>query len=105
MRIRLNRRRWTALTIVAFAGLLLTVLSASPTPPAEPPLRGCFDKALSEDSVICYLLEQAQEEEIIDVAAIYQADDDLHYVFLTQTDPVGDKVGEFFRDKAEEFNR
>ena len=103
MRIRLNRRRWTALTIVAFAGLLLTVLSASPTPPAEPPLRGCFDKALSEDSVICYLLEQAQEEEIIDVAAIYQADDDLHYVFLTQTDPVGDKVGEFFRDKAEEF--
>ena len=43
--------------------------------------------------MICYILEQAQEEEIIDVAAIYHADDDLHYVYLTQTEPVGDKVG------------
>ena len=91
------------MAIVAFAGLLLTVLSASPAPSAEPPLRGCFDKALSDDPMICYILEQAQEEEIIDVAAIYYADDDLHYVYLTQTEPVGDKVGEFFRDTAEEF--
>ena len=103
MRIRMNRRRWTALAVVASVGLLLTILSASPTPPAEPPLQGCFDKALSDDPMICYILEQAQEEEIIEVAAIYRADDDLHYVYLTQTEPVGDKVGEFFRDKVEEF--
>ena len=103
MRIRMNSRRWTALAIVAFAGLLLTVLSASPAPPAEPPLRGCFDGALSDDPMICYILEQAQEKEIIEVAAIYHADDDLMYVYLTQTESVGDKVGEFFRDRAEEF--
>ena len=91
------------MAVVASVGLLLTVLSASPTPPAEPPLQGCFDKALSDDPMICYILEQAQEEKVIDVAAIYRADDDLHYVYLTQTEPVGDKVGEFFRDTAEEF--
>ena len=103
MRIRMNRRRWTALSIAASLGLLLTILSASPTPPAEPPLRGCFDKTLSDDPMICYILEQAQEEEIIEVAAIYRADDDLHYVYLTQTEPVGEEVGEFFRDTAEKF--
>ena len=91
------------MAVAAAVGLLLTLLSASPARPAEPPLRGCFDKALSDDPMICYILEQAQEEEIIDVAAIYHADDDLHYVYLTQTEPVGDKVGEFFRDRAEEF--
>ena len=91
------------MAVAAAVGLLLTLLSASPTPPAEPPLRGCFDKALSDDPMICYILEQAQEEEIIDVAAIYHADDDLLYVYLTQTEPVGDQVGEFFRDTAEEF--
>ena len=103
MRIRMNRRRWTALAIVASAGLLLTILSASLALAAEYPLRGCFNKTISDDPMICYILEQAQEEEIIEVAAIYRADDDLHYVYLTQTEPVEDKVGEFFRDRAEEF--
>ena len=100
--LRRRLARAGLLTLVALI-TLLTVLSASPAPSAEPPLRGCFDKALSDDPMICYILEQAQEEEIIDVAAIYHADDDLHYVYLTQTEPVGDKVGEFFRDRAEEF--
>ena len=103
MRIRMNSRRWTALAIVAFACLLLTVPSAPPARTTEYPLRGCFDKTLSDDPMICYILEQAQEEEIIEVAAIYHADDDLHYVYLAQTEPVEDKVGEFFRDTAEEF--
>ena len=103
MRIRMNSRRWTALAIVAFACLLLTVPSAPPARTTEYPLRGCFDKTLSDDPMICYILEQAQEEEIIEVAAIYHADDDLHYVYLAQTEPVEDTVGEFFRDTAEEF--
>ena len=103
MRIRMNRRRWMALGIAASLGLLLTILSTSPARTTEYPLHGCFDKTLSDDPMICYILEQAQEEEIIEVAAIYRADDDLHYVYLAQTEPVEDKVGEFFRDTAEKF--
>ena len=78
MRTRMNRRRWTALATAASLGLLLTILSASPARTTEYPLRGCFDKTLSDDPMICYILEQAQEEEIIEVAAIYHTDDDLH---------------------------
>ena len=100
---------WAAcLTFATLAVLALLLTIHSPvlithTQEPVPPPGDCFGGAISEDPMICYILEQSQEEEIIDVAAIYQADVDLLYVYLTQTEPVGDDVGEFFRDRAEEF--
>ena len=103
MRVLMCNRRWIVFAFAAVLGLLLTILATSPARAEGPPLGDCFGGALSDDQLNCYILEQAEEEEIIDIAAIYYATEGMLYVYLTQTEPVGDKVGLFFRKKATEF--
>ena len=72
--------------------------SATPTPPPD----DCWGGALSDDPLQCYVLEQAQTAGVIDIDAVYGANEVL-YVYLGQTDPVGEAVGAFFKQKSAEF--
>ena len=61
---------------------------------------------LSDDPLHCYILEEAQREGQIDVVAMYLArDGGALYIFLSQTAPISDAVGDFLRAKAHEYLR
>ena len=93
----------TVCAIAMIVGILLAMRLALPLDAAEPPLGDCFSGALSDDPLNCYILEQAQEDEVIDIEAMCDAVGALLYVYLTQDDPMGDEVGKFFQKKAREF--
>ena len=80
---------------------------ATPSPSAAPPLGDCFSGALRDDPLHCYVLEQAQRDGTIDIEAMYIADGAggtraLH-IYLTQTEPVGNAIGQAFKQKATAF--
>ena len=75
---------------------------SSPVAQAGDPPGDCWGGALSADPLHCYVLDQAHSAGVIDVEAMYEASRVLH-VYLTQTDPVGDRVGAFFKEQATEF--
>ena len=77
----------------------LTMLAAGP----EPPLGDCFGGALSSEPLHCYVLEQAHEEGVIDIEAIYDTGTSL-YVYLRQKDAISDETGEFLRQKVAEYH-
>ena len=54
------------------------------------------------DPLHCYVVDQAHSAGVIDVEAMYEAGGVL-YIYLTQTDPVGNGVGAFFKEQATEF--
>ena len=58
-----------------------TVVVAS----GDPPLGDCFGGALSEDPILCYVLEQAQAEGLIDIVALYDSGGPL-YVSIGQAE-------------------
>ena len=95
----------TAFAIVALVVVLM--IQSAPTANAQdvrPPLGDCFGGALSEDPLHCYVLEEAHQEGVIDVDAVYRAGGAL-FIYLTQTDPVGDEVYDYILGKAKEGAR
>ena len=91
--------RWGAAPAV-LAGLamfaILTVYSPATARAGDPP-GDCWGGALSADPLHCYVVDQAHSAGVIDVEAMYEAGGVL-YIYLTQTDPVGDEVGAFFKE-------
>ena len=75
----------------------------TPTPASTPvpqtPPGDCWDGALPEGSIHCYVFEQAQMEGAIEVVAIYEAPNDVLHVFLARTAPLGDALTILFREK------
>ena len=64
----------------------------------------CFEGALSEDPLHCYVLEQAHSEGVIEVDAVYGVGGALH-IFLAQTEPVSDEILRYIREKAQDWVR
>ena len=99
MRERLLRHKVGVATIVAAIVVgLLTIYAV----PLNPPLGDCFGGLLSQDPLICYVLEQADGQGVIDVETVYDADGVL-YFSLRQDDELGSNVFEFFEAKSVEF--
>ena len=100
LRLRRPRRKTSALLLPVVALLFgLTTLAAGP----EPPLEDCFGGALSFEPLHCYVLEQAHDEGVIGIEAIYDTGTSL-YVFVKQKDAMSDETGEFLRRKVEEYH-
>ena len=103
MRERILRHRVGVAIIVAVFSIAFAVRAAPVVHADDPPLGDCFGGALSSDPLHCYVLEQAQRRDVIDIEAIYDFKGTFLYVFLRQDDPIGDSVGRFFREKSHEF--
>ncbi len=99
MREFILRHKVGAATIVA--ALVVAAFSIYSVP-FNPPLGDCFGSLLSQDPLICYVLEQADRQDIIDVETVYDADGVL-YFSLRQDDELSSNVYEFFEAKAVEF--
>ena len=101
--------RGTRTFAIAAVAVLALVLVVSSVPVAqaqntEPPLGDCYGGVLTQDSLHCYALEQAEREELIDVTALYVAPGGGPlYVWLNQTGPVSDDVYAFLKTKSQEF--
>ena len=95
--------RWMKLVIIAVFSIAFAVRAAPVVHADDPPLGDCFGGVLSSDPIQCYVLEQAQRRDVIDIEAIYDFKGTFLYVFLRQDDPIGDSVGRFFREKSHEF--
>ena len=95
--------RWMKLVIIAVFSIAFAVRAAPVVHADDPPLGDCFGGVLSSDPLHCYVLEQAQRRDVIDIEAIYDVVDTYLYIFLRQDDPIGDGVGRFFREKSHEF--
>lgn len=98
----------TALAITALTGIWLSH-RVSPAFADEPPVdAGCFNGALSDDPLHCYVLEAAQREGIIKIESIFQGGKVL-YVYLHDAEPVSNEVlisnevTEYFKAKSIEF--
>ena len=98
----------TALAITALAGTWLSN-RVSPAFAGEPPVdAGCFNGALSDDPLQCYVLEAAEREGIIKIESIFQGGKVL-YVYLHDAEPVSneilisDEVIKYFKAKSIEF--
>ena len=94
---------WAAFLLTMGLALLLTIQLLPAVHADGPPLGDCFNGALSDDPMNCYILEQAQEEEVIDVEAMYNAVGVVLYVYLDVTEPLEEDDVKFFRNRAEEF--
>ena len=71
---------------------------------SETPANDCWNGALSSDPLHCYVLEEAEDAGHIDIAAMYRGGDVL-FIYLTQTEPVGDSIRDYIRTKAQEEAR
>ena len=96
-------KRHTASAVLV--GLVMFAIQAAYTPPAahagDPP-DDCWGGALSADPLHCYVLDQAHSTGVIEVDAVYEANGVL-YIYLGQTEPLGDEVGAYFKEKSTEF--
>ena len=78
----------------------------TPEPTAEP--EECWDGVLSAEPLHCYILQQAQEQGLLAVDAIYEIDgrDDTSYlrIYLKgERGWISDETGAFLREKTAEF--
>ena len=63
----------------------VSATSTEQTADADSPVGDCFGGALSEDPLHCYVLEKAQEQELIDIVAMYSdADRDVLVISISQ---------------------
>ena len=70
----------------------------------EPPPGDCWNGALTEDPLHCYIFEEAQRAGEIDIAAVYLAPGDGPlYIFLSQTEPMGSGAISYLRAKTYEY--
>ena len=93
-----TRQLPTATPTTASAKKLPTPTSAS-TSVSQTPLGDCWDGALPEGSIHCYVFEQSQMEGEIEVVAIYEAPNDVLHIFLARTEPLDDALTVLFRQK------
>ena len=113
--VGLGRSVWPILVAMAVVALAYTVSSpfpihaqeATPEPSMEvvsstPPLGDCYDGVLSEEQIHCYMLEQAEAKNVIDIVAIYDAKGRL-FVYLSQTGDFTNETRAFFKEKATYF--
>ena len=70
--------------------------------PGRGPSRRLLGWSVVRRPLHCYVVDQAHSAGVIDVEAMYEAGGVL-YIYLTQTDPVGNGVGAFFKEQATEF--
>ena len=96
-------RKRTIMFVAVMAVFLIAAYLYSPMYADGPLVGDCFDGALSKDPMNCYILEQADEKDVIQIEAVYESAGALLYIYLIQTDPVSEQVGKFFKDRAEEF--
>ena len=102
-RIRLPRRAWylaiAAAFVLAAASLPQMNSTAHGQEPDSAPPGDCWDGALSEDPLHCWLLEQAQSDGIIEVDAVYRAGRTLN-IYLKQEEPLGEDIYRYLLEKA-----
>ena len=72
----------------------------TPDPTAEP--EECWDGVLSAEPLHCYILQQAQEQGLLAVDAIYDVWGHLR-VYVKQDGYISDETSEFLRAKTAEF--
>ena len=100
----------TSVRLPAVALLMVLVLASlpvlqanaqepTPEPTPEGAASGCFGGALSRDPLHCYVFEEAQREGIIEIDAIYEGGDGL-FIYLKQTEPLGEDLALYFIGKA-----
>ena len=98
---------WTGLVSVAALALVLVVYHSAPVNHAQepgPPPGDCWNGALTEDPLHCYIFEEAQRAGEIDIAAVYLAPGDGPlYIFLSQTEPMGSGAISYLRAKTYEY--
>ena len=88
--------RWLLGLAVLTAGLVATVLLLMPDWSER-----CWNGALSNDPLHCYVLEQAQSDGIIDVDAVYRVGESLHF-YLKGSDQAWNDILRYIRRKAQE---
>ena len=88
--------RWLLGLAVLTAGLVVTALLL-----VSARSEGCWNGALSNDPLHCYVLEQAQSDGIIDVDAVYRVGESLHF-YLKGSDQAWDDIFGYLRRKAPE---
>ena len=89
--------------LLIFFGLSSTAHAQEPKP-TPAPANDCWNGALSSDPLHCYVLEEAEDAGHIDIAAMYRGGGVL-FIYLTQTEPVGDSIRDYLRTKAQEEAR
>lgn len=93
---RLGGLKWVAGLIALFVlALVFAVVDYVYPRPGD-----CWGGILSESPLHCYVLEEAERDDIIEVDAMYEAGTEL-FVYLDQTEPVSDDVYLYLQRKAQ----
>ena len=92
----LGGMKWLAGSIALFLMALVFTGKAH----ADPPPGNCWGGILSESPLHCHVLEEAERDGIIEVDAMYGAGPEL-FIYLDQTEPVGDDVYQYMQRKAQ----
>ena len=94
-------RRLVSLGLGVFLVLLL------PTVPADfvdaTDLGDCFGGVLADDPLNCYVLEQAQKWDVMDIEGLYHAKGAPLYVYLTGENDLSDLDSNFLKRRAVKF--
>ena len=96
--------RWGLLKKLATAGALLVAFLAGCGGDTANPVGNCFDGTFAADPLHCYVFEQTYANGKLDIEAIYQEGGGL-FVYLTQSEPVGQDIYDFMNRKAQEEAR
>ena len=70
----------------------------------DPPVGDCFGRGLSDDPLLCYVLEQADAQGLMDVLGLYVGHGERLYVSIIQ-DELTAKMYQFAHEKASAFIR
>lgn len=70
---------------------------------AQEPSGDCWGGALSEQTLQCHLLEEAQKAGRLKVVGVYEAPNDILHIFMEQSEALTEPDGEFLSRKAREF--
>ena len=106
----LGRTRWqmwvglVSLAVLALVPVVYHSAALSHAQVPEPPPGDCWNGALTEDPLHCYIFEEAQRAGEIDIAVVYVAPGDGPlYIFLSQTEPIGPGAISYLRAKTYEY--
>ena len=107
---RTGRRRFGAAWVGVALAMLLAVQAWTSAVDAQarsgvaPPPGDCWNGALSNDPLHCYMFEEAQRDGLIEVAGVYFSPGySSLFIILKQSAPLSADVGASLRDKAHEY--